>query len=76
MNKHPQNKKKKNGNHENKNLNEPSKHPCKDLIKRIIKINDGEAITLAELEDLRDNLELFPQCRKYLNAIGLELIKN
>jgi hypothetical protein len=51
------------------------KYPCKDLIKRIQKLNEGETIERNELDDLRMDLELFPQCRKYLNSTGLEKIE-
>ena len=51
------------------------KHPCKDLIKRIIKLNDGEKIPSDDLEDLKAKLEIFPQCMKYLNSTGREMLK-
>ena len=48
------------------------KYPCKDLITRIKKLNDGEKISADEIDDLRIQLRLFPQCKKYLNETGLK----
>jgi hypothetical protein len=52
------------------------KHPCKDLIQSIIKLNDGEKIPPNELKDLRAKLEAFPQCMKYLNLTGRAFLKD
>ena len=50
------------------------KYPCTDIIKRIQKLNDGEKITIDEMDELRNKLSIFPQCKKYLNAIGLKIL--
>ena len=53
-------------------LSADRKYPCKDLIKRIQKLNDGEKISADETDDLRIQLRLFPKCKKYLNEAGLK----
>jgi hypothetical protein len=56
-------------------LSATKKYPCQGLIKRILKLNDGEEIDKAELIDLKIQLDLFPQCLKYLNSTGLAILK-
>jgi len=57
-------------------VSENKKYPCKDLIKRIQKLNNGEKISANKIDNLRIKLQLFPQCKKYLNETGLTNLKS
>jgi len=56
-------------------MSDYKKYPSRDLIKLIIKLNDGEEVDKNELADLIIQLDLFPQCLKYLNSTGLAILK-
>lgn len=50
------------------------KHPCKDIIKLIMQLNDGETISTEDMDEVRNTLEIYPQCKKYLDATGEKML--